>query len=286
MNFQIDQNNLDFMLLNVGYAEHFGDWNWKNICSPFVRLHFVKKGTAKILYGPNSISLKENHIYLTPSYIKHSYVCDGEFNVFYLHLYEKLENNSSIFDSLSFPLEIESDALLNKCIERLYTLNPNRELLKYDPTSYDNTPVLIKNISLNYGAFDALKMENQAIIKLILSRFLHLAKAKTDIRDERILRSLTYIHSHIEQPITLEEIADFVHLSKDHLIRLFKKHLGCTPIRYINQKKIEKAQLLILVENMSLKNIAYRLGFDNIPYFNRLFKQLTGETPSTYHKKN
>jgi YesN/AraC family two-component response regulator len=74
-------------------------------------------------------------------------------------------------------------------------------------------------------------------------------------------------------------------LTKDHLIRLFKKQMGCTPAKYINQKKIEKAQLIILMENISLKNVAYKLGFENISYFIRLFKKITGETPSTYRKK-
>lgn len=285
LKFTIDNYELDFILLNIGYAEHFADWNWKNVNSPFVRLHYVTKGNAKIMFKDETFEMKQNHIYLTPSYTQHSYFCDGEFCVYYIHLYEKPENTYSIFEKFSFPFEIKTDELLHKLIQRLHTLNPGRELSKYDPSLYDNTQELIKNISIDYGNSVATKFESQAIINLILSRFVHLAKVKIETRDERITHVLNYIHTHIEKSITLEELANQAHVSKDHLIRMFKNQLGCTPIRYINQKKIEKAQLLILVNKRSLKNVAYSLGFDNMPYFNRLFKQTTGETPSAYRKK-
>jgi transcriptional regulator GlxA family with amidase domain len=65
-----------------------------------------------------------------------------------------------------------------------------------------------------------------------------IGESKKGISDTRIQKILAYITSHIEQPITLEELAKLIHLSKDHLIHLFKKEIGCKPIRYINQKKI------------------------------------------------
>jgi len=278
-------DNLDFILLNIGYAEHVADWNYQGINSPFVRIHFVVKGKAVILHHKESIELRENHLYLTPSYTQHSYSCDQEFHVFYIHLYENLQHYSSIFDLYKFPIEIEADPLIAQLIQRLYFINPNRELTKYDPSSYESSKELIKNISLNYENHPAIKLESQSIINILLSRFLDHATVKTDIHDNRIHRVITYIHERIEHSISIEELANLANLTKDHLIRLFKKQMGCTPAKYINQKKIEKAQLLILVEDMSLKNIAYKLGFDNISYFIRLFKQLTGETPSTYRKK-
>lgn len=278
-------NDLDFILLNIGYAEHNADWNWKGISSPFVRLHFVVKGKAKIHLSNESFDLQENHMYLTPSYVQHSYDCEGEFHIFYIHLYENLDRKASIFDRYKFPFEIPVDELLVMLIHRLYSLNPARELMKYDPTTYDNSQELIKNLSLNYNNSDASKLETQSIINIILSRFLNCAIIKTEIQDQRIHKVITYIHERIEHPIAIEELADLANLTKDHLIRLFKKQMGCTPAKYINQKKIEKAQLLILMENISLKNVAYKLGFENISYFIRLFKKITGETPSTYRKK-
>lgn len=55
-----------------------------------------------------------------------------------------------------------------------------------------------------------------------------------------------------------------------------------TPVAYINKKRIEKAQLKLIDENVSIKNIAYSLAFDNLSYFNRVFKNIVGKTPSEY----
>ena len=73
-------------------------------------------------------------------------------------------------------------------------------------------------------------------------------------------------------------------LSKDHFIRLFKKEVGNTPLQYINQKKIEKAQLILITEDIPVKNIAYLLAYEDHSYFNRLFKKITGVTPQQYRE--
>ena len=54
-----------------------------------------------------------------------------------------------------------------------------------------------------------------------------------------------------------------------------KKELGTTPLQYINQKKIEKAQLLLITEELAVKEIAFQLAFDDYSYFNRLLKKTT-----------
>ena len=59
-----------------------------------------------------------------------------------------------------------------------------------------------------------------------------------------------------------------------------------TPIQYINQKKIEKAQLMLIVGNQSIKEIAYNLSFENISYFYRMFKKMTGIPPNEYKEKS
>ena len=80
----------------------------------------------------------------------------------------------------------------------------------------------------------------------------------------------------------ISQLSGICNLTEDHFIRLFKKEMQCTPIQYINQKKIERAQLMLIVEKIPIKDIAYSLSFENISYFNRLFKQITHYTPTQY----
>lgn len=275
----------DFILLNVGYAYHNADWNWKNVHSPFARIHYVKSGNAKIIREDGIYELKEGHLYLTPSYVKHSYVCEGVLELFYIHLYEDIGKSLSIFDLFDFPVEVCATSVDVYLIERLIEINPARELKYYDPKSYEDSSTVAQNIALQQKSPLAFEMETQGIIKLLISHFMTQAIYKNEHIEERILRSLHYIHKNIDKPLDINHLADICHLSKDHFIRLFKKEMSCTPGKYINQKKIEVAQLKMLIENVSIAEIAYGLGFENISYFNRLFTKLVGETPGKYKKR-
>ncbi|SDH05046.1 helix-turn-helix domain-containing protein [Chitinophaga filiformis] len=275
----------DFILLNVGHAVHHADWNWKNICSPFTRIHLVENGTASIIRDGKKYALKKDHLYLTPSYTNHGYECEGHLSLYYIHLYEETDHLPSIFDMVDFPVEIEADPLAIQLIKRLAGIHPDRQLKYYDPVSYDNPAMLIKNIALQKTTPLAFEMEAEGILKQVFSRFLvHASDKGLDI-DERIIKTLHHIHANIDKPVNVEELTAMSFLSKDHFIRLFKKSMGCTPGRYISQKKIEKAQRIMLLKDVSIKDLAYSLGFENISYFNRFFKKMTGENPGSYRKK-
>ncbi len=275
----------DFILLNVGYACHNADWNWKNVHSPFVRIHYVKRGNAKIIREDGVFELKEGHLYLTPYYVKHSYECKGVLELYYIHLYEDSRKDLNILDLIYFPVEVPATPVDVFLIERLIEINPSRELKYYDPKTYEDSSTVAQNIVLQQKSPIALEMETQGIIKVMISRFLEQAIYKNEQIEERILRCLLYIHKNIDKPINIDYLAQICHLTKDHFIRLFRKEMNCTPGKYINQKKIEAAQLNILIENVSIKEIAYNLGFENISYFNRLFTKLVGENPGKYKKR-
>lgn len=275
----------DFILLNVGYAYHDADWNWKDIHSPFARIHYVKNGTAKIVREDGIYELKKDHLYLTPSYTKHAYECNDTLELYYIHIYEDQKKHLSIFDLISFPVETTADPLDIHLIKRLIKINPERELQYYDPRSYDNAATVAHNMALQQKSPLAFEFETQGIIKQLISRFLTKAVYKNEHIEKRILKSLHYIHKNIDHAINIEHLAEICFLTKDHFIRLFKKEMNCTPGKYINKKKIETAQLRILISETSIKDIAYGLGFDNITYFNRLFSKITGESPGRYKKK-
>ena len=75
-------------------------------------------------------------------------------------------------------------------------------------------------------------------------------------------------------------------MTKPYFIRIFKQHFGMSPLQYINHKKMERAQLLLLTEDMTVKEVAFALGFNDHSYFIRLFKKITGRTPQEYRMMN
>ena len=126
------------------------------------------------------------------------------------------------------------------------------------------------------------KVESRGIVDQLLARFLQRAQIKMVLKDNRIEEAIHYIRKHINETIELGVLAEKSGLSKDHFIRLFKKETGDTPLRYIIRKKIEKAQLILITDDMSIKNVALNLAFEDYSYFNRLFKKITGVTPQEY----
>jgi AraC-like DNA-binding protein len=280
----IDQ--LHLLILNVGLAFHNADWNWKNVNSPFTRLYYVTEGTARILLPTGVQELRPNHLYLIPSFTTHSYLCDAHFVHYYLHIYEDHQSESSILEDCNFPVEIPAGDLELPLIQRLCRINPTMQLPQSDPTSYDNNPTLIKNIIKNKQRTFCDKVESRRIVYQLMARFLKDAQPKVAINDDRIQKVLSYIRKNIYKTIDIDSLAEISCLSKDHFIRLFKKEVNNTPLQYINQKKIEKAQLILITDNMPVKNIAYLLAYEDHSYFNRLFKKLTGVTPQQYRDRN
>ena len=279
----IDQ--LHLLILNVGLAIHNADWNWRNVNSPFTRLYYVTEGAARILLPTGIQELKPDHLYLVPSFTTHSYLCDTHFVHYYLHIYEDHQSESSILEDFSFPTEIPAGDLELPLIKRLCGINPTMQLPQSDPTSYDNNPTLIKNIIKNKQRTFCDKVESRGIVYQLMARFLKDAQPKTEINDDRIQKVLSYIRKNIYKTIDIDSLAAISCLSKDHFIRLFKKEINNTPSQYINQKKIEKAELILITASMPVKNISYLLAYEDHSYFNRLFKKLTGVTPQQYRDR-
>ncbi|MDE6337514.1 MAG: helix-turn-helix transcriptional regulator, partial [Muribaculaceae bacterium] len=84
--------------------------------------------------------------------------------------------------------------------------------------------------------------------------------------------------------IRVEELAKDACMSPGHFIRLFKEELGCTPTQFLIDRKIMKAKLMLASESIMMKEIAYRLGYEDVSYFTRLFKKHVGITPSLYRQ--
>lgn len=102
--------------------------------------------------------------------------------------------------------------------------------------------------------------------------------------DKRLEASLKYIHENIYTEINIDDLASIACMSKTYFIRYFAKTFGMPPLQYINRKKVERAQLLLLTEEKPVKEIAYSVGYNDHSYFIRLFKKITGMTPMAYRQ--
>jgi two-component system, response regulator YesN len=99
-----------------------------------------------------------------------------------------------------------------------------------------------------------------------------------------VKKAVDYIELNLEESLTLKEISATIHANPSHLSRKFKNDTKMNIIDYINHKRIEEAKLYLQRENISITEIAFMVGFNDLNYFSRVFKKFTSLTPSQYIK--
>ena len=100
-----------------------------------------------------------------------------------------------------------------------------------------------------------------------------------------INRALQFIDKNFSRPLSLDEVSRESGISKYHFTRIFKGVTGITFKTYHNKKRIEAAKDLLKNHEMLISDICYLLGFNDVSYFNRVFRKYEGATPSLYKKR-
>jgi YesN/AraC family two-component response regulator len=93
-----------------------------------------------------------------------------------------------------------------------------------------------------------------------------------------------YIIRYYDKDISLSQMANLYFLNEQYLCRLFKKKKGINFSDYVNRIRLDKAKQLLASSDNKIINISMQLGFNNVSYFNRLFKKYFGLTPSQYKR--
>ncbi len=126
----------------------------------------------------------------------------------------------------------------------------------------------------------------QKLSELAYSMLLFLGAEREGLRYPKpIQQALDYMHSRINQSVSLAGVARAACLSIPHFCRVFRKHMGVPPLDYFRSLKVRHARELLAMTTASVKEIAFNLGFENMAHFTRLFVTQTGVSPREYRKK-
>ena len=100
-----------------------------------------------------------------------------------------------------------------------------------------------------------------------------------------IYKAMEYIDAHLTEKLTLNQVAEYIALSPNYLSSLWKKELKIGFVDYIAEKRIEKAVELFEQGNTSILEVSLSVGFHNLSYFHRAFKNKYGMTPRSFIKE-
>ena len=98
--------------------------------------------------------------------------------------------------------------------------------------------------------------------------------------------AIRYMETHYKEDIKLAELAGEVHMSVNYFSSYFSQTMDCTVFEYLNRIRLRKASTLLVTTSNSILSIAMESGFENISYFNRVFKKAFGVSPGTYRKRH
>jgi AraC family transcriptional regulator len=101
---------------------------------------------------------------------------------------------------------------------------------------------------------------------------------------QKLKQSIDYIQDNLAGEISLNELADYLGISRYYFCRLFKQSTGLSPHQYVIQQRVERAKQLLQRRGMSIADVAQACGFAHQSHLNRHFKRLTGVTPKTLLK--
>jgi AraC family transcriptional regulator len=90
---------------------------------------------------------------------------------------------------------------------------------------------------------------------------------------------LDYIHAHVDQDLSLAELASVINISPTYFARLFKQEMGISPHQYVIQQRVEQAKSMLSKTDLAIADIAFQVGFSSQSHLTKQFKRIIGITP-------
>lgn len=107
-------------------------------------------------------------------------------------------------------------------------------------------------------------------------------KERKKLQHNLIRKIVSHIEENLQANITVKQLAEEFHVNVSYLSVLFKKETGQTPSEFIQEKRINKAKILLQDPNIKVYEVAEQVGFQTAAYFAYLFKKVTGTTPQDF----
>ncbi len=230
--------------------------------------------------------------------LEHCHIKKGDIvliNPCVLHSFRQHENSRSVFRTILFDFNMLTSNNTDACSIKYFTpflegryISPL--IISSDTAHYEELVSVVKKLIELYDKkpeFFEIKLRSELyhLFYILFKYYFDLESTETVIKDNttrNIKTILDYISENYMNPITIDELADSVNLSKHYFMRFFKKYMGMTCIEYINDYRLNIATNLLLTTSMQITEVSTSIGITNLSYFNRIFKKKYHMTPKEY----
>lgn len=255
-----------------------------NVQPPFhthskYEIYYFHSGKSKYLLGNACIDLVPGDLIIMNGMAEHGPIMDAE---------QPYVRTTVLFDGAYIkPLLKEPGAVdLLKPFEELGNAHWRLE----GPLKEEAEDILAR-IDRFYGkpglvAYNRLKTAFVDLLLFIYERGQQPLQTNRPVEKEKNVQNIiAFIEQNYTENLTLELLEEKLHLSRFYLMRIFKERTGMTVFEYINERRINQAKILFLLDKKkSVTDVCYQVGFKHPAHFSRNFKRLVGLTPEQYRK--
>lgn len=262
--------------LEIEYRRRLGEWNMAKLqAHGYYEIYYLLSGKRSVIVNDRIFNLEAGAVMIIPPYALHK--TEGG-------AYERV--NVYIDPEL---LDEREKKFLRDCAATtaIMPTGAGGRLLRSVLEEYigavgEGDSALKQKYDLHFAKLLLFALQTAALSPLAATAA---PSAKREDR-ELVLSIVSYINSHLEEEITLEDIMRRHFLSKNTLCRVFRRVMDCSVIEYCSAARLNKAKQLLLTTDLEIGEIAHACGYSSANYFSLIFKKKAGISPMNYRKKN
>lgn len=239
-------------------------WRAEHQRANYSRLYFILEGACTITINDVDYTASKHQLILIPANSEYSFSIPGDSSMTKLWChFNAMIGETSLFD-------------LIRCDYRISYLDSAKMIMLFNKL-IDTFPLADPIIS---------QLQQQAILSEILTEFLlagsyelssHMNEHKLHLD-----RVITYMETHLNEKMSITELAALVHMNANYFIQVFTKTYGISPLKKLNQIKLKKIMEILERTSAPISEIASQMGFDDISYFSKFTKKYLGFSPREY----
>jgi AraC family transcriptional regulator, arabinose operon regulatory protein len=263
-------STLQFDVISGHYTECTERWANTDLFPDYYRIYYITEGIGWIKVGNQEIYPRQGELWWLPAFVHQQYALPDKNNAmkhYWVHFHATFGGQTPILDIVKVPM----------CVKP----GNGKEIIA---TFKD----LFQAIQSRAGIVDEVSSKIH-LLKLIKIYLDHCQKEVLICKPSligKVMPAIKYVDQNLSRTLTVELLAQTVHLQPNYFSVLFRKIIGLSPIQYVIQKRMDKAKMLLTYTDKPLYNIAEELGFADQFRFSKLFKKHVSVTPLAYRNTN
>lgn len=269
---QIDHQTNDLYLTRCGIQKCPPNYSWGPKMRPQYHMHFILEGRGTLKINSTTYQLSHGQIFLIPPNTIAHYYADSQDPWTYAFISFQGHKAAQYIQQAGFD---SHDGYIRDCI--LPTddyVSLVREMLETHQLTITNE---LRRVSLLFSLFSLLTVSNPKSSGDSCSN-------KDYLPETYFEYALQYIQLNYSNNIRIQDIADYIGITRSYLFHIFNQILKISPQKYLLNYRMKKAMELLSDTDLYVKDIATRVGYTDSLAFSKMFHSATGYSPSAYRK--